>query len=83
MYRTIRQFQVVREDFLSSNGIFIHFQCVNETFLQLLVWQHYLPSISSLVMALSVNFWSGSSTSGASTGTYVTFHASTGPSVNF
>ena len=44
------------------NGIFVHFQCVDETFLQLLVWQRQLPSISSVATALSVNFLSRGST---------------------
>ena len=68
MYRTIRQFQVLREDFPSSNGAITafsstssvstrpscNFWCGNNTFHQFPVWRWHFPSTSGAAVALPV-----------------------------
>ena len=68
MYRTIRQFQVLREDFPSSNGAITafsstssvstrpscNFWCGNNTFHQFPVWQWHFPSTSAVAVAFLV-----------------------------
>ena len=68
MYRTIRHFQVLREDFPSSNGAITafsstssvstrpscNFWCGNNTFHQFPVWRWHFPSTSGVAVALPV-----------------------------